>query len=199
MATTVEYGLGDFTFPRGWFMVADSDELGATPLALRFFDCDLALYRAEAAGWCCSMPIVHIWALTLRATLRPMWSSTGRSRATPSVAHITPGGSAPTANATTSPTTTVPYRRRPEFGPGRSPRQWVASSCGTIRRVESRITMSPCSRSGAILPGFIGRSTAWGNCNATPWRSSTTSPMRSTWDRSTAPRWSITKTSFAVT
>ncbi len=45
MATTVEYGLGDFTFPRGWFMVADSDELGAIPLALRFFDCDLALYR----------------------------------------------------------------------------------------------------------------------------------------------------------
>ena len=48
MASTAEYGLGEFTFPRGWFMVADSGELGATPLPLRFFSQDLALYRGES-------------------------------------------------------------------------------------------------------------------------------------------------------
>ena len=26
MATTAEYGLGEFTFPRGWFVVAEASE-----------------------------------------------------------------------------------------------------------------------------------------------------------------------------
>ena len=48
MATTAEYGLGDFTFPRGWFMVADAEELGDSPLPLKFFDQEMALYRGES-------------------------------------------------------------------------------------------------------------------------------------------------------
>ncbi|MEM8697339.1 MAG: Rieske 2Fe-2S domain-containing protein [Pseudomonadota bacterium] len=48
MATTAEYGLGDFTFPRGWFMVATSEEATTTPLALRYFGEDLVLYRGES-------------------------------------------------------------------------------------------------------------------------------------------------------
>jgi 3-ketosteroid 9alpha-monooxygenase subunit A len=48
MAGTAEYGLGEFTFPRGWFMVARSADLGAEPVALRLFGRDLALYRGES-------------------------------------------------------------------------------------------------------------------------------------------------------
>ncbi len=48
MAGTAEYGLGEFTFPRGWFMVARSSDLGNEPLPLRMFGRDLALYRGES-------------------------------------------------------------------------------------------------------------------------------------------------------
>lgn len=48
MATTKEYRLGDFTYPRGWFMVADAEELEDKPLALHFFGQELALYRGES-------------------------------------------------------------------------------------------------------------------------------------------------------
>lgn len=48
MAGTSEYGLGSFTFPRGWFMVAASDEVTSTPLAVRYFGQDLVLYRGES-------------------------------------------------------------------------------------------------------------------------------------------------------
>lgn len=48
MATTAEYGLGDFTFPRGWFMVARSQDVAQTPVALRMFGRELALYRGES-------------------------------------------------------------------------------------------------------------------------------------------------------
>jgi 3-ketosteroid 9alpha-monooxygenase subunit A len=45
MATTADYGLGEFTFPRGWFMVADVAELGDAPLSLRYFGRDFELER----------------------------------------------------------------------------------------------------------------------------------------------------------
>jgi 3-ketosteroid 9alpha-monooxygenase subunit A len=48
MATTAEYGLGEYAFPRGWFMIAAADEVGDTPLPLRFFGHDFALYRGES-------------------------------------------------------------------------------------------------------------------------------------------------------
>lgn len=48
MATTAEYGIGGFTFPRGWFMVARSTDLANAPVALRMFGRDLALYRGES-------------------------------------------------------------------------------------------------------------------------------------------------------
>lgn len=51
MATTKEYRLGEFTFPRGWFMIADAEELNThKPLAVRFFGQDFALYRGRATG-----------------------------------------------------------------------------------------------------------------------------------------------------
>lgn len=48
MAGTAEYGLGEFTFPRGWFMVARSGDLGGEPIPLRMFGRDLALYRGDS-------------------------------------------------------------------------------------------------------------------------------------------------------
>ena len=48
MATTADYGLGEFTFPRGWFMIGTSAEATTTPAAVRFFGEDLVLYRGES-------------------------------------------------------------------------------------------------------------------------------------------------------
>ena len=36
MATAAEYNLGPNTFPRGWFIVAESKELDGGPMAIRF-------------------------------------------------------------------------------------------------------------------------------------------------------------------
>jgi len=47
MATAQEYNLGPNTYPRGWFIVAESSELDKGPMAVRFFGKDLALYRGE--------------------------------------------------------------------------------------------------------------------------------------------------------
>ena len=48
MAKAEEYGLGEFTFPRGWFMVAAADELKDRPIAVHFFGQELALYRGKS-------------------------------------------------------------------------------------------------------------------------------------------------------
>lgn len=48
MANSVEYKLGPNTFPRGWFVVAESKELEAGAIAVRFFGQDFVLYRGES-------------------------------------------------------------------------------------------------------------------------------------------------------
>lgn len=48
MAKSEEYGLGPHTFPRGWFVVAESSELDKGPMAVRFFGQEFALYRGES-------------------------------------------------------------------------------------------------------------------------------------------------------
>lgn len=49
MATAADYKLGPHTFPRGWFIVAESSELGEKgTMAVRFFGKDFALYRGES-------------------------------------------------------------------------------------------------------------------------------------------------------
>ena len=48
MAKAADYGLGPNTFPRGWFIVAESKELDDGPMAVRFFGQDFALYRGES-------------------------------------------------------------------------------------------------------------------------------------------------------
>ena len=42
---TRDYGLGEFTFPRGWFMVAAADTVGDGIQPVRLFGQDLVLYR----------------------------------------------------------------------------------------------------------------------------------------------------------
>lgn len=49
MAKSADYSLGPHTFPRGWFIVAESSELGPCgTLAVRFFGQDFAIYRGES-------------------------------------------------------------------------------------------------------------------------------------------------------
>ena len=48
MATTAEYKLGEHTFGRGWYMIAEGKDLGEAPMNLRFFARDLVLYRGES-------------------------------------------------------------------------------------------------------------------------------------------------------
>ena len=50
MATTADYGLGEFTYPRGWFMVARSDEVTATPIGVRYFGEEMVMYRGAQSG-----------------------------------------------------------------------------------------------------------------------------------------------------
>jgi len=48
MAQTKEYGLGEYAFPRGWFMAAESAEVTDKPLAVRYFGQEMALYRGKS-------------------------------------------------------------------------------------------------------------------------------------------------------
>lgn len=51
MAQTKDYRLGEFTFPRGWFMIAEASELmDGKPLPVRFFGKEFALYRGLTSG-----------------------------------------------------------------------------------------------------------------------------------------------------
>ena len=58
MATSAEYSLGEFAFPRGWFAVANAAEVGRKPLSLHYFGEDMVLYRGESGrlvmldAWC---------------------------------------------------------------------------------------------------------------------------------------------------
>lgn len=69
MAKSADYGLGPNTFPRGWFIVAESCELDAGPMALHYFGQDFALYRGESGkpvmldAYCAHMG-THITAST---------------------------------------------------------------------------------------------------------------------------------------
>ena len=48
MATSKEYGLGEFDFPRGWFMIAESGDVKNVPVPLRFFGREFVAYRGES-------------------------------------------------------------------------------------------------------------------------------------------------------
>ncbi|CAA0099154.1 putative 3-ketosteroid-9-alpha-monooxygenase, oxygenase component [Halioglobus japonicus] len=47
-AVAADYGLGPFTFPRGWFVVAEARDIQRIPVAVTFFGRDYVLYRGES-------------------------------------------------------------------------------------------------------------------------------------------------------
>lgn len=48
MATSSDYGLGEFAFPRGWFMIGAAGDASRIPAPIRYFGKDLVLYRGES-------------------------------------------------------------------------------------------------------------------------------------------------------
>lgn len=48
MAKTAEYKLGEFTFPRGWLMVARSSDVAGAPHAIHMLGRELVAYRGES-------------------------------------------------------------------------------------------------------------------------------------------------------
>lgn len=48
MATSAEYKLGEYAFPRGWFAVANGNEVGRKPMSVHYFGQDMVLYRGES-------------------------------------------------------------------------------------------------------------------------------------------------------
>ena len=48
MAKSQDYGLGEHTFGRGWYMIAGAEEVSDSPIALRYFGEDMVLYRGES-------------------------------------------------------------------------------------------------------------------------------------------------------
>ncbi|HOA48717.1 MAG TPA: Rieske 2Fe-2S domain-containing protein [Novosphingobium sp.] len=48
MAKTAEYRLGPHEYPRGWFMIAASEEVAADPVPLRYFGREFVAYRGES-------------------------------------------------------------------------------------------------------------------------------------------------------
>jgi len=50
VATAAEYGLGPNTYPRGWFIVAESHEIEQRPIGVTFFGRDFVIYRGESGN-----------------------------------------------------------------------------------------------------------------------------------------------------
>jgi len=48
MAKTSDYGLGEFTYPRGWFMVARSQDVQSGVMSVRYFGEDMVIYRGQS-------------------------------------------------------------------------------------------------------------------------------------------------------
>ena len=48
MATAQQYNLGEFEFPRGWFLIAQAHEAEHKPKPIRYFGEDLVLYRGAS-------------------------------------------------------------------------------------------------------------------------------------------------------
>src|SRR5262245_1985308 len=48
MAKSADYKLGDYAFPRGWFVVADSASITKQPTSAHYFGEDVVLYRGES-------------------------------------------------------------------------------------------------------------------------------------------------------
>ena len=64
MALAADYNLGPNTFPRGWFVIAESSELDVSPLAIHFFGEILHYTEDKVASQCFWMPTARTWEPT---------------------------------------------------------------------------------------------------------------------------------------
>ncbi len=48
MATSADYRLGDYAFGRGWYAVAESEQVTRKPIGIRYFGQDMILYRGAS-------------------------------------------------------------------------------------------------------------------------------------------------------
>ncbi|QZP09522.1 Rieske 2Fe-2S domain-containing protein [Caenibius sp. WL] len=48
MASTANYKLGEFDYPRGWFMIGDAAQMGPQPETVHFFGKDMVFYRGAS-------------------------------------------------------------------------------------------------------------------------------------------------------
>ena len=174
MATTKDYRIGEFTFPRGWFMIAEASELDThRPLAVRFFGKDFALYRGRATGkvvlldaYCPHMK-THLAAPNKTSYVIQDGMGTnveGDGIRCPT----TPGASGPTASATTFPTTRARSRRRPASRAGR----WWKAWCG-VRLARPR---GRRARVGPPQPAAMGRPGLGASEVGSPWRAAAAWP-----------------------
>jgi 3-ketosteroid 9alpha-monooxygenase subunit A len=77
MARSKDYNLGEYPFPRGWFAVANSTEIGRTPHCARYFGEDVVIYRGASGR-----------AAMLQAYCPHMGTHLGRNR----TAHLVTSG-----------------------------------------------------------------------------------------------------------
>ena len=147
-----------------------------SPLPLRFFGRDFALYRGKSGKPVLLDAYCPHMGTHLAPTPPPTWCATGTSRATRSAAPTTAGASAPTASATTSRLRGADPQGclRAQLAGGREPGR--RSACGTTRRAGSRSGRPRRCRNGPTRPGFTGSSITWAPCRSTGRKSSTTSP-----------------------
>jgi 3-ketosteroid 9alpha-monooxygenase subunit A len=50
VATSSDYALGEFAFPRGWFVIADSATIKSKPYSTRYFGEDVVVFRGESGA-----------------------------------------------------------------------------------------------------------------------------------------------------
>jgi 3-ketosteroid 9alpha-monooxygenase subunit A len=50
MAKSAEYDLGEYAYPRGWFVVAESQEVRTAPFNVHYFGQDIVLFRGESGN-----------------------------------------------------------------------------------------------------------------------------------------------------
>jgi len=67
MAKSAEYRLGEYAYPRGWFVVANAAQVGRKPLNVHYFGQDMVLYRGESGRW---QPGVSVFRKTAEGIVR---------------------------------------------------------------------------------------------------------------------------------
>ena len=197
MAKTEDYNLGQFIYPRGWFMIADAEELQNEALPLEFFGREFVLYRGETGrvvlldAYCAHMGS-HI-AKNATSFVVMDGQIEGDSIRCPYHAwRYGPDGKCDD----------IPYHDGP-IPEAACIKSWpVEEKYGCIfvwhdpERVHPTMTC-PRSPNGMIRLGCVGRLIIWANSTPTLEKSLTILPTLLTWAPYMGPPWNILRVSFA--